>query len=184
MDKKPVPFKKTVFVCTNAREDGRVACGNPGRGGLELCEALKLAVKEHRSPKGKVPVPPSGSPDPLEVVGLRWRDRAQDHRRQRPDVDAHLERRSTGEKVWVPRLALSGFELRLDLLAVRPFEEAGVLLGEYALDLPVRVALELKDEMSPPLEALPVCRERSGADTTLKTGRSHLGGSASIVAEQ
>lgn len=46
MDKKPVPFKKTLFVCTNRREGGRVACGNDGRGGLELCESLKNAVKE------------------------------------------------------------------------------------------------------------------------------------------
>lgn len=46
MEKKPVPFQKTVFVCVNQREGGRVACGNPGRGGLELCESLKHAVKE------------------------------------------------------------------------------------------------------------------------------------------
>lgn len=45
MDEKSVPYEKTVFVCTHVREGGRVACGNPGRGGLELCEALKGAVK-------------------------------------------------------------------------------------------------------------------------------------------
>ena len=33
-----------VFVCTNVRE-GKVACGNPGRGGEEVCRALKDAVK-------------------------------------------------------------------------------------------------------------------------------------------
>ena len=38
MRSEKVPFLKTVFVCTNARAGGRVACGNPGRGGLELCE--------------------------------------------------------------------------------------------------------------------------------------------------
>ena len=65
MNKKPVPFKKTVFVCTNIREDGRVACGNPGRGGLELCEALKKGAKE-RGLKGKVRVARSGCLDLCE----------------------------------------------------------------------------------------------------------------------
>ncbi|MBI4424780.1 MAG: (2Fe-2S) ferredoxin domain-containing protein [Elusimicrobia bacterium] len=39
-----MPYRKTVFVCTNVR-DGKVACGNPGRGGDALCRALKEAVK-------------------------------------------------------------------------------------------------------------------------------------------
>ena len=39
MKSEKVPFQKTVFVCTNARAEGRVACGNPGRGGLELCRS-------------------------------------------------------------------------------------------------------------------------------------------------
>jgi len=65
MNKKPVPYKKTVFVCTNVREDGRVACGNTGRGGLELCEALKHAVKE-KGLKGKVRVARSGCLDLCE----------------------------------------------------------------------------------------------------------------------
>ena len=46
MTPRAVPYKKTAFVCTHVREDGRTACGNPGRGGKELCEALKKAVKE------------------------------------------------------------------------------------------------------------------------------------------
>lgn len=46
MENKPVPFRKTVFVCTNKRDGGRVACANEGRGGEELCESLKHAVKE------------------------------------------------------------------------------------------------------------------------------------------
>lgn len=62
MDKKPVPYKKTVFVCTHSRDDGRVACGNLGRGGLELCESLKRAVKE-KGLKGKVRVARSGCLD-------------------------------------------------------------------------------------------------------------------------
>jgi (2Fe-2S) ferredoxin len=65
MEKKPVPFKKTVFVCVNAREGGRVACGNPGRGGLELCESLKHAVKE-KGLKGTVRVAKSGCLDLCE----------------------------------------------------------------------------------------------------------------------
>lgn len=65
MDKKPVPFQKTVFVCVNAREGGRVACGNPGRGGVELCEALKHAVKA-QGLKGKVRVAKSGCLDLCE----------------------------------------------------------------------------------------------------------------------
>ena len=65
MNKKKVPFQKTIFVCTNIREGGRVACGNPGRGGLELCEALKHAVKE-KGLKGKVRVARSGCLDLCE----------------------------------------------------------------------------------------------------------------------
>jgi len=45
MKSDEVPFRKTVFVCTHARTDGRTSCGDPGRGGLELCEALKQGVK-------------------------------------------------------------------------------------------------------------------------------------------
>ena len=65
MNKKRVPFQKTVFVCTNVREGGRVACGNPGRGGLELCEALKNAVKAEGL-KGKVRVARTGCLDLCE----------------------------------------------------------------------------------------------------------------------
>jgi (2Fe-2S) ferredoxin len=65
MDKKPVPYRKTVFVCTNTRDGGRVACGNEGRGGEELCESLKHAVKE-LGLKGKVRVARSGCLDLCE----------------------------------------------------------------------------------------------------------------------
>jgi (2Fe-2S) ferredoxin len=65
MNEKKVPFQKTIFVCTNVREGGRVACGNPGRGGIELCEALKHAVKE-KGLKGKVRVARSGCLDLCE----------------------------------------------------------------------------------------------------------------------
>jgi (2Fe-2S) ferredoxin len=62
MEKKSVPYRKTVFVCTNVRTDGRAACANPGRGGAELCEALKKAVKD-AGLKGKVRVAKSGCLD-------------------------------------------------------------------------------------------------------------------------
>jgi len=65
MRNKPVPYLKTVFVCTHARAEGRVACGNPGRGGLELCEALKDGVKK-AGLKGKVRVARSGCLDLCE----------------------------------------------------------------------------------------------------------------------
>jgi (2Fe-2S) ferredoxin len=65
VEKKPVPYQKTIFVCTNAREGGRVACGNPGRGGLEICEALKHEVKR-LGLKGKVRVARSGCLDLCE----------------------------------------------------------------------------------------------------------------------
>ena len=60
-----MPYSKTVFVCTNARDGGRVACANPGRGGAELCEALKVAVKK-LGLKGKVRVARSGCLDLCE----------------------------------------------------------------------------------------------------------------------
>lgn len=62
VDVKPVPFQKTLFVCTNVRPDGRLACANPGRGGDALCEALKEEVKR-RGLKGKVRVARSGCLD-------------------------------------------------------------------------------------------------------------------------
>ena len=65
MNKKPVPYRKTVFVCTHVRDGGRVACGNPGRGGVELCESLKQAVKT-AGLKGKVRVARSGCLDLCE----------------------------------------------------------------------------------------------------------------------
>ena len=46
MKSRPVPYRRTVFVCTNVRADGRAACANPGRGGDRVCEVLKKAVKD------------------------------------------------------------------------------------------------------------------------------------------
>lgn len=62
MDRKDVPYRRTVFVCTNVRADGRVACANPGRGGDALCEALKHEVKK-AGLKGTVRVARSGCLD-------------------------------------------------------------------------------------------------------------------------
>ena len=61
MDERKVPFQKTVFVCTNARE-GKTACANPGRGGDAVCRALKDAVKE-AGLKHKIRVARSGCLD-------------------------------------------------------------------------------------------------------------------------
>jgi (2Fe-2S) ferredoxin len=62
---RTVPYRKLVLVCTNVREDGRVACANPGRGGDALCSALKEAVKA-RGLKGRVRVARSGCLDLCE----------------------------------------------------------------------------------------------------------------------
>lgn len=73
-----MPYRKTVFVCAHARAEGRVACGNPGRGGAELCEALKDGVKR-LGLKGKVRVARSGcldlceqGPNAFVYPGGRW----------------------------------------------------------------------------------------------------------------
>ncbi|MDE1975670.1 MAG: (2Fe-2S) ferredoxin domain-containing protein [Elusimicrobia bacterium] len=79
MEKKSVPYQKTVFVCANVRTDGREACANPGRGGAELCEALKKAVKD-AGLKGKIRVAKSGcldlcahGPNLFVYPGGEWR---------------------------------------------------------------------------------------------------------------
>ena len=66
MEAKKVPFKKVLFVCTNTREGGRVACANPGRGGDAILHALKDAVKDLKL-KGKVRVARSGCMDLCEL---------------------------------------------------------------------------------------------------------------------
>lgn len=65
MEKKDVPYSRTVFVCTNARAEGRVACANPGREGMQICEALKDEVKK-AGLKGTVRVAKSGCLDLCE----------------------------------------------------------------------------------------------------------------------
>lgn len=61
MEKKEIPYQKTVFVCVNVRE-GRQACANPGVGGDKVCERLKEGIKA-RGLKGKVRVARSGCLD-------------------------------------------------------------------------------------------------------------------------
>lgn len=78
MKSEKVPFLKTVFVCTHSRADSRVSCGNPGRGGVELCAALKEGVKK-AGLKGKVRVARTGcldlcekGPNAFVYPGDRW----------------------------------------------------------------------------------------------------------------
>jgi (2Fe-2S) ferredoxin len=62
VERKSVPYLKTIFVCTNVRTDGTIACANPGRGGDKICAVLKEEVKR-RGLKGKVRVARSGCLD-------------------------------------------------------------------------------------------------------------------------
>ena len=62
MKVEKVPYLLTIFVCTNVREGGKIACANPGRDGGLLCERLKTYVKE-AGLKGKVRVMRSGCMD-------------------------------------------------------------------------------------------------------------------------
>ena len=62
MDKQPVPYERTVFVCAHARTDGRAACDNPGRNGEAICGALKKAIKE-RGLKDRIRVAKTGCLD-------------------------------------------------------------------------------------------------------------------------
>ncbi len=61
MRTNPIPYERTIFVCTNKRE-GKEACANPGRGGDKICEKLKAYVKENGL-KGKIRVARSGCLD-------------------------------------------------------------------------------------------------------------------------
>ena len=62
MEARKPPYARMIFVCTNAREGGKIACANPGRGGDTICEALKQYVKQ-AGLKGKVRVARSGCMD-------------------------------------------------------------------------------------------------------------------------
>ena len=62
MERKKIPYQKTVFVCVNQREDGRPSCADSSEGGAELCKALKEAVKA-AGLKGKIRVASSGCLD-------------------------------------------------------------------------------------------------------------------------
>lgn len=66
MDKKPVPYARTLFVCTHSRASGeRKSCGNPGEEGPAVLAALKEEV-DKRGLKGKVRVCRSGCLDLCE----------------------------------------------------------------------------------------------------------------------
>jgi (2Fe-2S) ferredoxin len=63
VEKKSVPFKKTLFVCTNSRAEGeRVSCGASG---LALFTKLKEEAAK-AGLKGKVRVSKSGCLDVCE----------------------------------------------------------------------------------------------------------------------
>lgn len=62
MNKSPVPYKRLVLVCTNARADGSPSCGNPGQDGPALWRALKEGVAA-AGLKGKVRVSRTGCLD-------------------------------------------------------------------------------------------------------------------------
>ncbi|MBI5597701.1 MAG: (2Fe-2S) ferredoxin domain-containing protein [Elusimicrobia bacterium] len=48
MDKRPVPFKRSLFVCTHSRDaEGRVACADKGRAGFDILKAVKDAARAH-----------------------------------------------------------------------------------------------------------------------------------------
>jgi (2Fe-2S) ferredoxin len=75
MDKKPVPYKKTLFVCVNDRQGARVSCGAAG---VRLCELLKDEVKK-KGLKGQVRVARSGcldlceeGPNAFSYPGNEW----------------------------------------------------------------------------------------------------------------
>ncbi|PJB24327.1 MAG: ferredoxin [Elusimicrobia bacterium CG_4_9_14_3_um_filter_62_55] len=65
METHSVPYKRTVFVCTHARTDGRAACANAGSDGEAICSALKKEIYD-RGLKGKIRVAASGCLDLCE----------------------------------------------------------------------------------------------------------------------
>jgi (2Fe-2S) ferredoxin len=64
MDKREVPYRKIVFVCTNQRAPGERICCQAGGGAL-LRDKLKAMVKERRL-RGRVRVSASGCLDRCE----------------------------------------------------------------------------------------------------------------------
>lgn len=61
MKKIPVPYQRTIFVCTNAREEGgRPSCAK--RGSEALCQTLKDEIQK-RGLKGKIRATKSGCQD-------------------------------------------------------------------------------------------------------------------------
>jgi (2Fe-2S) ferredoxin len=64
MTRRPIPFRRVVFVCTNERTEGpRPSCGP--RGGAELRQRLKELVNEHGL-KGRLRICASGCMDVCE----------------------------------------------------------------------------------------------------------------------
>lgn len=66
MQTRPVPFKRTLFVCAHCRAEGeRPSCAAEGRDGLAVLEAVKAELKA-RGLKGKVRASRSGCLDLCE----------------------------------------------------------------------------------------------------------------------
>ena len=64
MKQEPIPYRRTLFVCTNKRDDdSRPSCAD--RGSEKICEALKEEIKK-RGLKGKVRAMRSGCHDLCE----------------------------------------------------------------------------------------------------------------------
>ncbi|MBI4395480.1 MAG: (2Fe-2S) ferredoxin domain-containing protein [Elusimicrobia bacterium] len=88
MERREFPYQAVIFICTNAREGGRVSCANPGRDGAKIREALKSEVHA-RDLRGKVRVCSSGCMDLCELG---------------PNVMVFT---GTGERVWYRDVSLA-----------------------------------------------------------------------------
>jgi (2Fe-2S) ferredoxin len=99
---RTVPYEALIFVCTNTREGGRVACANPGRAGAEIRDRLKAEVKA-RGLKGKVRVSASGCLDVCE---------------DGPNVMVFT---AAGERIWFKKV--SEADLPQILRSINPSEE-------------------------------------------------------------
>jgi predicted metal-binding protein len=66
MESEKIPYRTLIFVCTNARGDGkRVSCADPGRDGALIRDRLKDEAAK-RGLKGVVRVSATGCLDVCE----------------------------------------------------------------------------------------------------------------------
>ena len=83
----------------------------------------------------RVPVAPSRAAGALNVAHRRRGDGAHDHGGEIADVDAKLQGRRGGQQVRLPGLDVRSGEALLEMIAVGPGHERGVLGGHDAADL-------------------------------------------------